>query len=164
MKLSIIAALSENYVIGKDNQLPWHLPADLKRFKKITWGKPILMGRKTYESIGRPLPGRRNIIVTRNPDFQAEGCEIVHSLDQGLSLVRDSAEVMVIGGAELFAQALPRASCMYLTVIHQHIEGDCFFPRWDAKQWREVERADFVADSKSHQGYSFVVLERGHSY
>lgn len=159
MRLSIIAAMSENYVIGKDNQLPWRLSADLQHFKKITWGKPILMGRKTYESIGRPLPGRRNIIITRNPEFQVEGCEITHSLEQALSLVKDSEEVMVIGGAELFAQALPQAKRMYLTLIHHHFEGDCFFPRWDAKQWREVERVEFAADDGFVYGFSFIVLE-----
>lgn len=160
MQLSIIAAMSENYVIGKENQLPWHLPADLKHFKNITWGKPILMGRKTYESIGKPLPGRRNIIITRNPEFQAEGCEITHSLEQALSLVKDSAEVMVIGGAQLFAQALPQASRMYLTIIHHYFDGDCFFPHWDAKQWQEVEREDFAAGEGFSYGFSYLVMER----
>jgi dihydrofolate reductase len=160
LQLSIIAALSENYVIGQQNQLPWHLPADLKHFKTITWGKPILMGRKTYESIGKALPGRRNIIITRNPQFQAEGCEITWSLEQALSLVKDSEEVMVIGGAELFAQALPKASRLYLTMIRHHFAGDCFFPPWDSKQWQEVERVDFAADDSFPYGFSFLVLDR----
>jgi len=160
MHLSIIAALANNRVIGIENRLPWHLSADLKYFKAITLGKPIIMGRKTYESIGKPLPGRRNIIVSRNSEYQAAGCEVVSSLNNALALVKDCKEVMLIGGAQLFAQALPQADRLYLTFIHHNFNGDSFFPEWDAHQWHETNRVDHHADSNNQYDYSFVTLER----
>lgn len=160
MRLSAIAAMSENRVIGHNNQLPWHLPADLKHFKTITLGKPILMGRKTYESIGRPLPQRENIIVTRDVDFKAPGCLIVHSIDAALSVVQHKDEVLVIGGALLYQQMLPLVQRLYLTVIHQAFVGDAFFPEIDQSKWREVERCDCNRDEKNPYQYSFITLDK----
>ena len=122
-RIALIAALAENRVIGRKNRLPWRLPADLRRFKSLTMGKPVIMGRKTYESIGKPLPGRSNIVVTRDPDYRAQGCQVVHSLDQALEAGAGHAEVMVIGGAELYRQALGRAQRMYLTLVRAEVEG-----------------------------------------
>ena len=160
MKLSIIVAMAENRVIGRDNGLPWHLPADLKHFKAITMGKPIIMGRKTWESIGRPLPGRTNIVVTRTPDYKADDCEVVHSLDEALAAVDGFDEAMVIGGAEFYRQALPQASTLYLTLVHAAVTGDTYFPELDLQQWREAERKDFAADENNPYAYSFIRLER----
>ena len=128
MKLSIVVAMADNRVIGQDNRLPWHLPADLKHFKQLTTGKPILMGRKTWESIGRPLPERTNIVITRDPDYQAAGCTVVHSVDAALRAAEPHSEVMVIGGAELYRQVLPEVSTIYLTQVHADVEGDTVFP------------------------------------
>lgn len=158
--LSAIAALSANRVIGQKNQLPWHLPADLKHFKALTLGKPILMGRKTFESIGRPLPLRHNIILTSDPVFKAEGCTITSSLDSALSLAQPAEEVMVIGGATLYEQLLPRIQRLYLTVIHHSFEGDAYFPELEESSWREISREDHEADADNAYSYSFLVLER----
>lgn len=158
--ISLIAAMAENRVIGINNTLPWHLPADFKHFKSVTMGKPILMGRKTYESIGRPLPGRTNVIITNNSDYCAEGCEVVNSIDEALSLTSDQPEVMVIGGASFYQQTLPIAHKIYLTIIHHNFEGDAHFVEFDQSQWREVERVDHEADEKNGYPYSFVTLER----
>ena len=160
MHISIIAAMDKHRVIGQDNQLPWHLPADLQFFKKITHGKPIVMGRKTYQSIGRPLPGRRNIVVSSQRDLRAPGCEIYHSLEQALCATQDAEEVMVIGGATIFGQALDRADRMYLTLIDQAFEGDTFFPVWDKAKWRETQRKDIAAGNGEPYAYAFVTLEK----
>lgn len=160
MIISIIAALSTNYVIGKNNQLPWHLPADLAHFKALTLGKSILMGRKTYESIGRPLPGRRNIVISRQLDFQAAGCEVVHSLDEALTLAGSAEEVMVIGGTQLFEEALPSADRLYLTWVHGEVEGDSYFPSLDLNEWQETSREERAPDEKNHYALSFVSLAR----
>jgi dihydrofolate reductase len=160
MKISIIVAMADNRVIGHDNRLPWHLPADLKHFKATTMGKPIIMGRKTWESIGRPLPGRTNIVVTRDPRYTADGCVVVHSVDAALQACSADEEVMVIGGAEFYRQVLPRASTLYLTLVHDAFEGDAFFPELDSHEWREVEREDFDADADNPHAYSFIRLER----
>ena len=128
MKISIIVAMADKRVIGHDNRLPWHLPADLKHFKATTMGKPIIMGRKTWESIGRPLPGRTNIVVTRDPRYTADGCVVVHSIDAALQACSGNEEVMVIGGAEFYRQVLPEASTLYLTLVHDEFEGDALFP------------------------------------
>ena len=160
MKISIIVAMAENRVIGRDNGLPWHLPADLKHFKAITMGKPIIMGRKTWESIGRPLPGRTNIVVTRSPDYTAEGCVVVHSFEQALAAAAQHDEAMVIGGAEFYRQVLPQANTLYLTLVHETIEGDTYFPALDETQWQEVERTDFEADEQNPHAYSFIRLGR----
>ena len=160
MKLSIIVAMSNNRVIGRDNTMPWHLPADLRHFKHITLGKPILMGRKTYESIGRPLPERHNIVITRDNSYTTPGCTVVHSIDAALQTAAGSDEVMVIGGAEFYRQVLPQVDTIYLTQIHAELEGDTFFPVLDDANWREVERENFEADDNNPYAYSFVKLER----
>jgi dihydrofolate reductase len=127
--ISLIAAMAENRVIGRDNAIPWRLPDDLKRFRQITMGHPVIMGRKTFESIAKPLPGRKNIIITRNPDFHPEECIVAHDLRDALAECADSDEVFICGGGEIFREALPLADRIYLTVIHEEIEGDTFFPR-----------------------------------
>lgn len=160
MDLSIIVALGANRVIGAKNRLLWHLPAELQYFKKTTMGKPIIMGRKTHESIGTALPGRRNIVISRNAAFQALGCEVVSSLDAALSLVKDSAEVMVIGGAQIYQQALPLAQRLYLTRIEGEFVGDTFFPAWLASEWREVSCEQRAADTDNAYAMTFLVLER----
>ena len=160
MKIAIVVAMAANRVIGRDNQLPWHLPADLKHFKQLTLGKPVVMGRKTYESIGRPLPERTNIVVTRDRDYGAPGCVVVHSLDEALAAAGEAAEVMVIGGAGIYRQVLPRTDTLYLTQVHAEFEGDTLFPELDAAQWREVARTDCEPDEKNPWRYSFLELVR----
>lgn len=160
MRISAIVAISENRAIGLNNQLPWHLPADLKHFKKITLGHPILMGRKTYESIGKPLPGRCNVVITRDVDFVAPGCVVANSVDTALSSAGYSNEVFVIGGAALFQQMLPMTKRIYLTVIHHFFEGDVFFPKLNMDEWVERKREDFQADEINKYDYSFIMLEK----
>jgi dihydrofolate reductase len=157
---SIVAAMSKNRVIGRKGTLPWRMPADLRHFRQVTMGHPILMGRKNYEDIGRPLPGRMNIILTRQRYFRAEGCIVVHSPGEVEDHVSEDAEIMVIGGAEIYAQFLPRAGRMYLTLIHAEIDGDTFFPEFDRNQWEESDRQDYPADEHNPYPYSFIVLER----
>ena len=152
--------MAENRVIGRANRLPWRLPADLRRFKSVTMGKPVIMGRKTYESIGTPLPGRSNIVVTRDPDYRAPGCQVVHSLEQALEAGAGHAEVMVIGGAELYRQALGRAQRIYLTLVRAEVEGDTLFPDIEPQQWRELERESHRADERNQYDYDFVTLQR----
>lgn len=165
MRLSIIVAAAENGAIGRDNALPWHLPGDLAYFRRVTMGKPVVMGRKTFESIGRPLPGRTNIVITRDRSWRHEGVHALASLEQALVLAADVAvadgadELMVIGGAEIYAAALPLAARVYLTEVHAEIEGDVFFPELDRADWREVSRERQPAAEGGHD-YSFVVLER----
>lgn len=158
--LSIIAAMDQNRLIGTQNTLPWHMPADLAFFKKTTLGKPILMGRKTYQSIGRPLPGRRNIIITRNPDFEAEGCECCSSVEQALQLIDDAPEAMLIGGASLYEQTLDLAEKLYITEIHHQFEGDAWFPHFSAEDWQQEWKEDHQADDKNRFDYSFVKYSR----
>ena len=160
MRVALIAALAENRVIGRDNQLPWRIPADLKHFKALTMGKPIIMGRKTWESIGRPLPGRDNIIVTRDTNYQAEGCKVVHSVAQALQAAAGADEAMIIGGANLYQQTLDEADRLYLTQIRAEVEGDACFPDIDAQAWYEVERESYPADESNEYAYDFVVLDR----
>ena len=160
MRVSLIAAVASNGVIGRENRLPWRLPADLQHFKRLTMGKPIIMGRRTWESIGRPLPGRRNIVLTRDAGFHAEGCTVVHSVEQALGAVGDCGEVMIMGGANLYAQMLPWADRLYLTQVKADIEGDTRFPAFDADQWVEVQRESHRADAINQHDYDFVVLER----
>jgi len=155
---ALVAALAHHRVIGVGNRLPWRLPEDLQRFKRLTMGAPVIMGRKTRESIGRPLPGRRNIVVTREREATWEGCVVAHSLDEALALADDAAEAFVIGGAELYAQALPRADRLYLTLIDADYAGDAWFPAFDAAAWREVARESGV--SADGLGYAFVDYER----
>ena len=160
MKISIVVAMAANRVIGRDKQLPWHLPADLKHFKETTMGKPILMGRKTWESIGRPLPGRTNIVITRDEDYVAPGCVVVHSIEAALQAAGEVDEVMVIGGAEFYRQVLPQADTIYLTRVHRGFEGDTRFPELDEAEWEEVGRIDCKADEKNPHAYSFIRLDR----
>jgi len=160
--ISAIVAMSLNRVIGDDNQLPWHLPADLKHFKTITSGYPILMGRKTFESIGRPLPNRTNIIITRNPAYKAEGCIIVSTIDDAITHAKttNSNEIFIIGGAEVYKQLLPRIERIYLTIVHETFEGDAFFPELKETEWKEVSHVRHEADESNDYDYSFVMLDR----
>ncbi|MHB1229353.1 MAG: type 3 dihydrofolate reductase [Halothiobacillus sp.] len=161
MKIGLVAALSRNQVIGRNNTLPWYLPADLKRFKNITMGKPIIMGRKTYDSIGRPLPGRKNIVISRNPDFHAEGVTVVDSLDAAIEAAENAPEVMVIGGANIYYQFLPRADRLFLTVVHTQIEdGDAFFPAYNRREWRLTVEETHPADASNPFSYSFMTWQR----
>lgn len=166
MQLALIVAQARNRVIGRNNKLPWHLPEDLQYFRAVTMGKVIVMGRKTFESIGRPLPGRTNLVLTRDHGYRREGIEVAHSLDEALakaeaiSLINGSDEVMVIGGDELFAEALPRAERLYLTQVHQDVCGDAYFPELDWSQWHEVAREDHSAQEPNPYDYSFIVLDR----
>jgi dihydrofolate reductase len=152
MIISIIAAVSNNNVIGKDNKLPWHLPGDLKRFKELTTGHTIIMGRKTFESIGRPLPSRRNIVVTRNKDYKADGVEIIHSIKEALDLVKNEDEVFIIGGEEIYKLALPMANKIYLTRINKEYDGDAFFPEL-GPEWSGTECI-------KKEGYEFCMYEK----
>lgn len=166
VELAVIVAAARNGVIGRNNALPWHLPEDLRYFKQVTMGKPIVMGRKTYESIGRPLPGRTNIVLTSRTDFAPEGVRVVHSLDEALALAEDIAliegcdELMVIGGAQIYEAAVPRASRLYFTEVHADVEGDAYLVGVDRSEWQEVSRQDFSAAGPNPYDYSFVVYER----
>ena len=164
MKVALIVAVSQNNVIGRDNELPWHLPEDLQYFKSVTMGKPILMGRKTYDSIGRPLPGRTNIVITRDPGWAAEGVVVVNSLEDAISAgaeackAADSDEVMVIGGAQIYRDCLPIAEKLYLTKVEAEVDGDAFFPKIDMDQWHKIsEKAPKAVDKHP---YRFLILER----
>lgn len=159
MSISIIVAMDRNRVIGKDNKLPWRLPAELASFKKITMGHPIIMGRKTHESIGRPLPGRTNIVMTRDPVYQAEGCQVVHSLDETLRIA-DEREAFVIGGAEMIRLFFPYTSKLYITWIDHEFEGDTFFPAFDETQWTLISEEPGVTDEKNPYTYFFKVYQR----
>ncbi|MEM9171153.1 MAG: dihydrofolate reductase [Pseudomonadota bacterium] len=159
MIVSLIVAVSDNGVIGKDNALPWRLPADLKYFKRVTMGKPIVMGRKTWESIGKPLPCRRNIVVTRNVDFAADGAEVVNSLEAALASLNEMTEVMIIGGAQIYAAAMTHVDRVYLTRVHVDIEaGDAFFPTLDESQWFAVSE-QFVRGADGAPDCTFCVFE-----
>jgi len=161
MTLSLIWAMADDRAIGIENRLPWKLPADMKWFRQHTLGKPIVMGRLTFESFGaKPLPGRRNIVVSRNPDYAADGIEVYSSLDDALRAASDAEEIMVIGGASLYAQALPLAQRLYMTLVHGEVDGDAFFPAFDLEQWTQTERHDFDADERNDHPYSFVILDR----
>ena len=159
MIVTIVVAISENHVIGKDNKLLWYLPADLKHFKDITTGHSIIMGRKTYESVGKPLPKRRNIIITRQA-ISIEGCEVVSSIEAALELCKGEPEVFIVGGAEIYRQSINLTDRIYLTIVHQSFEGDSFFPEIDPKQWKEVSREDHQPDEKNSLPYSFITLEK----
>jgi dihydrofolate reductase len=158
--ISLIAAVANNGVIGVDNSLPWRLPADLKHFKSLTMGKPIIMGRRTWESLPGVLPGRRHIVVTRNQDYRAQGCELVYSLDEALRVAGDVPEIMIVGGGALYRETLPQADCLYLTQVEADVEGDACFPEIDWSQWHEVSRESHPADDHNLFAYSFVVLKR----
>ena len=159
-RLSAVVAVSDNGVIGRDNGLPWHLPADLQHFKRLTLGKPMLMGRKTYESIGRPLPGRRNLVLTRSMDFAPPGVEVCHSVEHALATVADQPELMIIGGAALFELTLAKTSRIYLTRVHATVAGDVLLPSLDPAEWRETAREERAADSANPIAISFITLDR----
>ncbi len=160
MIISIIAAMGNERVIGIENRLPWKLPADMQWFRRCTLGKPIIMGRTTFESIGKPLPGRKNIVVTRNREYQVDGALVVHSLEAAIEAVQGDDEAMIIGGSNIYSQALDIAERLYITRIHADFEGDSYFPAHDEKQWSELSREEHAADEKNHYDYSFVVLKR----
>ena len=157
MIISIIAAVGKNNVIGVNNELPWKLSADLKRFRQITSGKPVVMGRKTFESIGKPLPNRMNIIITRDKNYTIDGCVAVHSAEGALNAAKGSKEIMIIGGGQIFREFLPKAKRMYLTVIEKEFGGDAYFPEYAKNEWKEVSREDHEDNGLK---YSFVDLER----
>ncbi|GAA1372713.1 dihydrofolate reductase [Peribacillus frigoritolerans] len=159
--ISLIVAMDQNRVIGKNNKLPWHLPADLQYFKKVTMGHPIVMGRKTFESIGRVLPGRENVIVTRNQEFKAEGCVVLHDIAQ-IKMFADNheEEVFVIGGAEIFKEILPFTDRLYITEIHETFEGDTFFPEIDENEWDEISSNPGNIDEKNRFAHDFIILQK----
>ncbi|MBI4452035.1 dihydrofolate reductase [Candidatus Woesearchaeota archaeon] len=154
--VSLIAALGKNGAIGNENKLIWRIPADMKRFKELTTGKSVVMGRKTFESIGRPLPNRKNIVITSDRNYKAEGCTVVHSLDDALRAAGDG-EVMIIGGAQIYAEFLPKADKMYLTMIEKEFEGDAYFPEYSKDEWKEISREEHADGSLR---YSFVDFEK----
>lgn len=165
MITSIIVAASENNVIGKDNRLPWHLPADLKYFKNTTWAMPIIMGRRTFESIGKPLPGRHNIVITRNKDYNADGATVVGNLNDAVKAAEsnDVNEFFIIGGAELFNTTMDQAQRIYLTRVHATIDGDVFFPALNKEEWELVSEKKMEADEKNEYDLSFQVWEKRNS-
>lgn len=158
--ISLIAAMARNRIIGKDNDMPWHLPADLAHFKRVTMGKPVIMGRRTYESIGFPLPGRKNVVITRNADYAPEGVVVVNSVEAALSEVSDADEVMIIGGGQLYREMLPHADRLYLTQIQADIVGDTEFPDYTVFEWEEIDREVYEADDKNAYDLEFVTLEK----
>ncbi|MCG8609763.1 MAG: dihydrofolate reductase [Pseudomonadales bacterium] len=166
MRKAIIAAMAENRTIGINNNLPWYLPEDLKYFKRVTLGKPIIMGRKTFESIGKPLPGRKNIVVTRNPEWQSPGVDAVQDLESAVSraesaaMIEGTEEVMIIGGDQIYHLALPKVDRLYLTLVHAEVQGDAWFPELDWGEWQEVSRESFSAEGANIYDYSFVVFDR----
>jgi len=160
MPIAIIAAMDRNRLIGDGDRLPWRLPADLRRFRALTMGKPIIMGRRTHESIGVVLPGRRNIVLSRDPDYRAPGCDVFPDLDAALAACDDTDEPMIIGGAQIYAQALPLADRMHLTLLQGSFDGDTWFPEYDEERWREVSREDHEAGENAPCAYSFVDLHR----
>lgn len=159
MIISMIAAMAQDRVIGKDNAMPWHLPADFAWFKRSTLGKPIMMGRKTFESIGRPLPGRHNIVISRNSAYRPEGVTVVADIAEAKVAAGDVEELMVIGGGSIYAACLPEAHRLYLTFIDLEVEGDTQFPQWGS-EWEETYREAYTADEKNAHDMQFVILER----
>jgi len=166
MRLSLIVAMAANRMIGLDGAMPWHISADLKYFKQVTMGAPVIMGRKTYQSIGRPLPGRVNIVITRDTAFSADGVDVVHDLDgairkaEAISLIEGKDEVFVIGGAEIYALALSAADRLYMTEVHANPPGDTWFPEISPNEWHEVSRDPHDPETVGGPGFSFVILDR----
>ncbi len=158
--ISIIAAMAENRVIGVNNSLPWRLPADLRRFRQLTTGHHVIMGRRNYESIGKPLPERTNIVVTRNPTYRAPGCRVKHSLEEALQDIQNDPEIFIIGGTEIYCRALGTADRIYLTLVHAEINGDTYFPEFDMRDWKETSRTRHEADERNPYAYSFVIYDR----
>ncbi|WP_461535753.1 dihydrofolate reductase [Spongorhabdus nitratireducens] len=166
MKIAMIAAVAENNAIGINNKMPWYLPGDLRYFKAVTMGKPIIMGRNTFESLKKPLPGRTNIVITRNPDYSHDGIRVVHNTEEALSLAEDIAlvngneEIMVIGGGQIYKELLPKADRLYLTKVAHSFEADAYFPEFDESEWTEVARDDHQTDDEPALKYSYIVLDR----
>jgi dihydrofolate reductase len=162
MRVTLLAALAENRVIGRDNTLPWHLPDDLSRFKQRTVGHVVIMGRRTFESVGRPLPNRRSIVITRKRDYHPQGAEIARSLEEALERARESKadEVFILGGAEIYALALPDVDRLELTVVHAEVSGDTFFPECDLSAWTLIEEQRHEADDRHAYAFSFRTYER----
>lgn len=158
--VSLVVAMDENGLIGRNGQLPWRLPEDLKHFRRLTLGKTVLMGRKTWDSLGKPLDGRRNWVLSRDRAFRPAGCEVFATLEQALAAHREG-ELFVIGGAQLYRQALPLASTVHLTRVHARVDGDTTFPEWSASDFRQTEIVDHPADARHAHAYSFITLERG---
>lgn len=158
--LSIIVAVADNGVIGSANQLPWRLPDDLKRFKALSMGKPIVMGRKTYDSIGKALPGRLNIVISRQPGLEIPGCRVVSSIDEAIAAAQPAPEIVVIGGAEIYRQALPRVQTIHLTRVHAEIDGDVTFPKLAEQEWHEAAKEYHPADERHVHAFTFSTLER----
>lgn len=160
MRISIIVAVAENNVIGKDNKLIWNLPKDLKHFKETTTGHYIIQGRKTFESFGRPLPNRTNVIITHNQNYKADECIVVHSLNEAFEIAKNEQEVFIIGGGKIYEQALPVADRIYLTKVHHSFDGDTFFPKINMQEWQEISRVDIESDEKNKYPFSIIVLEK----
>lgn len=159
--ISLLLAMDKNQLIGKDNDLPWRLPADLAYFKRVTMGHPIIMGRKTYDSIGRPLPGRENIIVTRDTSYKAEGCKVIHSIEDIVKMSEETdQELFVIGGAEIFKEILPHSDRLYITEIEEEFEGDTYFPAFDKDEWKIISKEKGIKDEKNPYEYTFLVYEK----
>jgi dihydrofolate reductase len=158
--LTIVVAVADNGVIGRANTLPWRLPDDLKRFKELTLAKPVVMGRKTFDSIGKPLPGRTNIVISRQPDLKIEGCVVVNSLPAAIVAARAAPEIMLIGGAQLYRSAMHMVGRIHLTRVHADVAGDTLFPILDMQQWRETIVAEHPADDRHAYAFTFVVLDR----
>ena len=159
-QIIIVVAVSENNAIGKNNQLLWHMPTDLKHFKSITSGGTVVMGRKTFDSVGRPLPNRRNIVITRQKNLEIDGVEVVNSLDSALELASGEEKIFIVGGAEIYKEALPLTHKIELTRVHQEFDADAFFPELDNETWKEVWKEDHLPDEKNKFAYTFSTLER----
>ena len=159
MNINIVVAIASNNAIGKNNKLLWHLPKDLRHFKELTTGHTVIMGRKTFDSVGKPLPKRRNIIVTRQ-NIKIEGCEVVNSLEAALALAKNETEVDIVGGAEIYKLAMPLTNTIHLTIVHQSFEADTFFPEIDNKTWHETSREEHQPDEKNAIPFSFITLKR----
>ena len=158
--ISIIVAKSRNNVIGSEGNLPWHIPEDLKKFKSITMGKPMIMGRSTFESIGKALPGRKNIVMTRDKDYQADGISIAHTLEEALSLCEQAKEIMIIGGGEIYKLFFDIVNRLYLTNVEKYIDGDVFFPEIDLSKWNVIKKEEFPMNTERKIGFNLEVLER----
>lgn len=160
--ITIIAAIGLNNELGKDNDLIWHLPADLRRFKKITSGHTIIMGRNTFESIGKPLPNRRSIIITRNISYKKDGCDVVHSLEEAIELIKDQKNAFIIGGAQIYKEAIEKklVDQLDITKVHQNFDADVFFPTINMALWKEISKETFLPDDKNQYGYSFLSYKR----
>jgi dihydrofolate reductase len=160
MTISMIAAMGRNRVIGREGNLPWHLPEDFRFFKRKTHGHPVIMGRKTFDSMGTPLPGRHNIVITRSPELVIPGADVVHSLAEALQLAGDLDEIFIIGGSEIYRQGLEVADRIYLTLVDEEFEGDTFFPEFDEKDWEVTHREDHAADDQNPHAFTFVTYQR----